>query len=97
MSRAAVLRERWALNLPLKMGFKLMLFFVLLCSFLTKKKKKKRLEGREHSELSKHKNNTEFLQEKEAKPRRMDYKKLPDTEQTEKWSTDSRWVRTRKS
>lgn len=40
MSRAAVLRERWALNLPLKMGFKLMLFFVLLCSFLTKKKKK---------------------------------------------------------
>ena len=74
----------------------LMLFFVLLCSFLTKKKKK-RLEGREHSELSKHKNNTEFLQEKEAKPRRMDYKKLPDTEQTEKWSTDSRRVRTRKS
>ena len=41
------MRERWALNLYLKMGFKLiskdglqnyvMLFFVLLCSFLTKK------------------------------------------------------------
>ena len=28
---------------------------------------------------------------------RMNYKKLPDTEQTEKWPIDSRWVRTRKS
>ena len=60
-----------------------MLFFMLLCSSLIKKQNKKPESG-EHSELSKHKKDTKLLQEEKTKPMGMNYKKLPDSELTEK-------------